>query len=217
VFADRPVRVIGVVGDVRSTRLDSIGGFTAYMPDRSMPRAAMSLVIRTNGDPTRLTGPVRAAIREVMPRQAFQEVVPFREKLSEAVSTPRFFTVLVGIFGVLALALAAVGLYGVVSYTVRQREREMAVRLALGAPPSRVLGLMLRQGMTPVALGLALGLVGAIGVTRIMRSLLFEVSATDPATYVGVAVLLGMVGLLASYLPSRCAASVHPALTLRGD
>ena len=160
---------------------------------------------------------LRAAIREAMPRQAFQEVVPLREKLSEAVSTPRFFTVLVGIFGVLALALAAVGLYGVVSYTVRQREREMAVRLALGAPPSRVLGLMLRQGMTPVALGLALGLVGAIGVTRIMRSLLFEVSATDPATYVGVAVLLGMVGLLASYLPSRRAASVHPALTLRGD
>jgi putative ABC transport system permease protein len=217
VFADRPVRVIGVVGDVRSTRLDSIGGFTAYMPDRSMPRAAMSLVIRTNGDPTRLTGPVRAAIREVMPRQAFQEVVPFREKLSEAVSTPRFFTVLVGIFGVLALALAAVGLYGVVSYTVRQREREMAVRLALGAPPARVLTLMLRQGMMPVAVGLAIGLVGAIAVTRIMRSLLFEVSATDPATYVAVAVLLGAVGLLASYLPSRRAASVHPALTLRGE
>jgi ABC-type antimicrobial peptide transport system permease subunit len=217
VFANRPVRVIGVVGDVRSTRLDSIGGFTAYMPDRSMPRAAMSLVIRTNVDPTRLTGPVRAAIREVMPRQAFQEVVPFREKLSEAVSTPRFFTVLVGIFGVLALALAAVGLYGVVSYTVRQREREMAVRLALGAPPARVLTLMLRQGMMPVAVGLAIGLVGAIAVTRIMRSLLFEVSATDPATYVAVAVLLGAVGLLASYLPSRRAASVHPALTLRGE
>jgi predicted permease len=217
VFAGRPVRVIGVVGDVRSTRLDSIAGFTAYVPDESMPRAAMSLMVRTTGDPAALAGPVRDAIREAMPRQAFQEVVPLREKLSEAVSTPRFFTVLVGVFGVLALALAAVGLYGVVSYTVRQREREMAVRLALGAPPSRVLGLMLRQGMTPVALGLALGLVGAIAVTRIMRSLLFEVSATDPATYVGVAVLLGMVGLLASYLPSRRAASVHPALTLRGD
>jgi predicted permease len=216
-FAGRSVRVVGVVGDVRSTRLDSIGGFTAYMPDRSMPRAAMSLIVRTRGNPMALTGPVRAAIRETIPGQAFQEVVPLREKLSEAVSTPRFFTVLVGIFGVLALALAAVGLFGVVSYTVRQREREMAVRLALGAPPSRVLGLMLRQGMAPVALGLALGLAGAIGVTRIIRSLLFEVSATDPATYVGVAVLLGVVGLLASYLPSRRAASVHPALTLRGD
>jgi predicted permease len=216
-FDGRSVRVVGVVGDVRSTRLDSIGGFTAYMPDRSMPRAAMSLIVRTRGNPMALAGPVRAAIRETIPGQAFQEVVPLREKLSEAVSTPRFFTVLVGIFGVLALALAAVGLFGVVSYTVRQREREMAVRLALGAPPSRVLGLMLRQGMAPVALGLALGLAGAIGVTRIIRSLLFEVSATDPATYVGVAVLLGVVGLLASYLPSRRAASVHPALTLRGD
>jgi putative ABC transport system permease protein len=93
----------------------------------------------------------------------------------------------------------------------------MAVRLALGAPPARVLTLMLRQGMMPVTAGLAVGLVGAIGVTRIMRSLLFEVSATDPATYVAVAVLLGAVGLLASYLPSRRAARVHPALTLRGE
>jgi ABC-type antimicrobial peptide transport system permease subunit len=174
-------------------------------------------MVRTSGDPAALAGAVRAAIRETMPGQAFQEVVPLREKLSEAVSTPRFFTVLVGIFGLLALVLAAVGLYGVVSFTVRQREREMAVRLALGAPPTRVVGVKLREGMTPVALGLALGLAGAVGVTRIMRSLLFEVSATDPATYVGVAVLLGMVGLLASYLPSRRAASVHPALTLRGE
>jgi putative ABC transport system permease protein len=216
-FAGRPVRVIGIAGDVRSVRLDSIGGYTAYMPDKSMPRAAMSLMVRTTGDPTQLAAPVRAAIREVLPRQAFQEVVPFREKLSEAASTPRFFTVLVAIFGTLALVLAAVGLYGVVSYTVRQREREMAVRLALGAPPARVMSLMLRQGMTPVAVGLAIGLVGAVAITRIMRSLLFETSTTDPITFVAVVVLLGGVALVASYLPSRRAAKVHPALTLRAE
>jgi putative ABC transport system permease protein len=211
------IRVIGVAGDVRGTRLDSITGFTAYVPERNMPRSAMSMVVRTNGDPALLAGPVRAAIREVFPRQAFQEVVPFRAKLSEAASTPRFFTVLVAIFGMLALALAAVGLYGVVSYTVRQREREMAVRLALGAPPARVIALMLRQGMTPVLIGLVVGLVVAIGVTRVLRTLLFEVSATDPITFIGVVALLAIVALIASYLPSRRASRVHPAMTLRAE
>jgi len=216
-FFKIPIRVIGVAGDVRSTRLDSISGFTAYLPDRMMPRSAMSLVVRSAGEPMRLAEPVRAAIREVMPGLAFQEVVPFGSKLSEAASTPRFFTVLVAIFGVLALVLAAVGLYGVVSYTVRQREREMAVRLALGAAPSRVTTLMLRQGMTPVVLGLVIGLVAAFATTRVMRSLLFEVSATDPLTYLAVAVLLAGVALLASYLPSRRASRVHPAMTLRAE
>jgi ABC-type lipoprotein release transport system permease subunit len=210
-----PTRVIGVAGDVRSTRLDSIGGYAAYVPDRQMPRSAMALVVRTKGDPARLAEPVRAAIRELNPRQAFKEVVPYTTKLSEAASTQRFFTVLVAIFGALALALAAVGLYGVVAYTVRQREREMAVRLALGAPPSRVMALMLRQGMTPVVIGLAIGLLAAIASARVLHSLLFEVSASDPMTYVTVLVLLGAVALLASYVPSRRAGMVPPARTLR--
>jgi predicted permease len=216
-FGNTPVRIIGVAGDVRSMRLDSVPDYAAYLPDRVMPRSAMSIVVRTSGDPMRLAGLVRAAIREVLPGQAFQEVTPLRSKLSDAASTPRFFTVLVTIFGVLALALAAIGLYGVVSYVVRQREREMAVRMALGAPPARVLSLMLRQGMTPVAIGLTVGLVGAFVVTRVLRSLLFEVSATDPLTFAGVAALLGAIALLASYLPSRRATRVHPATILRAE
>ena len=214
-FLGVTARVIGVAGDVRSARLDSIGGLDAYLPDRMMPRSAMALVVRTKGDPAQMANAVRAAIREVNPRQAFAEVVPFTAKLSEAASTQRFFTVLVAIFGALALALAAVGLYGVVSYTVRQREREMAVRLALGAPPSRVMGLMLRQGMTPVIVGLAVGLLAAVASTRVLRSLLYEVSASDPATYVTVLVLLGAVALLASWVPSRRATLVPPARVLR--
>jgi predicted permease len=210
-----PTRVIGVAGDVRSTRLDSIGGYAAYVPDRMMPRSAMALVVRTSGDPAQLANPVRAAIRELNPRQAFKEVVPFTAKLSEAASTQRFFTVLVALFGALALTLAAVGLYGVVSYTVRQREREMAVRLALGAPPSRVMTLMLRQGMTPVAVGLAIGLLAAVASTRVLRSLLFEVSASDPTTYLVVLVLLGVVALVASWVPSRRAAQLDPGMALR--
>jgi predicted permease len=214
-FSGVTTRVIGVAGDVRSTRLDSIGGYAAYVPDRMMPRSAMALVVRTKGDPAQMANAVRSAIREVNPRQAFAEVVPFTAKVSEAASTQRFFTVLVAIFGALALALAAVGLYGVVSYTVRQREREMAVRLALGAQPSRVIALMLRQGMTPVLAGLAVGLLAAVASTRVLRSLLFEVSASDPMTYVVVLALLGVVALVASYVPSRRASRVPPAMTLR--
>jgi predicted permease len=212
-----PFRVVGVAGDVRSARLDSAGAFTAYIPESVMPRSAMSLVVRTAGDPARMAGPVRAAIREVMPGQAFLEVVPMRDKVSDATSTQRLFTVLVTVFGSIALTLAAIGLYGVVAYVVRQREREIAVRVALGAPPGRVLALMVRQGMQPVAVGLAVGLGGAFLVTRVLQSLLYEVSASDPLTFVVVAALLAVVALGASWLPSRRATRVAPAVTLREE
>jgi predicted permease len=212
-----PMRVIGVAGDVRSQRLDSVGGFAAYVPERIMPRSHMSMVVRTAGDPAQLIGPVRTAIREVLPNQAIREMVPMRGKLAEAASTPRFFTVLVTLFGGLALLLAAVGLYGVVSYVVSQREREIGVRVALGAPPGEVVALMLRRGMTPVLVGLGVGLAVAFVATRLLRTLLYDTSATDPLTFVTVAALLGGVGLLASYLPSRRAARVDPTVTLRAD
>jgi predicted permease len=214
-IGETPVRVVGVAGDVRQVRLDSVAGYTAYVPETVMPRSHMSLVVRTSGDPARFVEPVRAAIREVAPNQAFEEVVPMRAKLSEAASTPRFFTVLVSLFGALALALAAIGLYGVVSYVVSQRQREIGVRVALGAAPGGVVALMLRRGMLPVAAGLAAGIVIALAATRLLGSLLYDVSATDPLTFVAVAVLLGGVGLLASYLPSRRAARVDPTVTLR--
>jgi predicted permease len=212
-----PTRVLGVAGDVRSARLDSLAGYTAYIAERFMPRVHVSLIVRTDGDPARLAGPVRAAIREVVPRQPILQIVPMGDKLSEAASTPRFFTTLVSVFGALALTLAAVGLYGIVSYVVRQREREIGVRVALGAPPQRVVGLMLRRGMVPVLAGLAVGIPAALLATRLLRSLLYEVSASDPATFAGVAGLLAAVALVASWLPSRRAARVDPTVTLRAE
>jgi predicted permease len=213
----RAVRVIGVAGDVRSTRLDSIAGYTAYVPDRQLPLVHVSLVVRTDGDPALLAGAVRAAIREVLPRRPILQIVPMQDKVAAGAATPRFFTTLVSVFGALALTLAAVGLYGIVAYVVRQREREIGVRVALGAPPARVVGLMVRRGMAPVLAGLAVGLPLALLATRLLRALLYEVSASDPVTFVGVAALLAAVALVASWLPSRRAARVDPTVTLRAD
>jgi ABC-type antimicrobial peptide transport system permease subunit len=139
------------------------------------------------------------------------------DKVDAAASTPRFFTTLVSVFGALALTLAAVGLYGIVAYVVRQREREIGVRVALGATPAHVVGLMLRRGMKPVLVGLAVGIPLALLATRLLRSLLYEVSASDPVTFVGVAALLAAVALVASWLPSRRAARVDPTVALRAD
>jgi len=213
----RAVRVIGVAGDVRSTRLDSIAGYTAYVSERQMPRVHVSLVVRTDGDPARLAGPERAAIREVLPRRPILQIVTMMDKVAAAIETPRFLTTLVSVFGALALTLAAVGLYGIVAYVVRQREREIGVRVALGAPPARVVGLMLRRGMAPVLAGLAVGIPLALLATRLLRSLLYEVSASDPVTFVGVAALLAGGALVASWLPSGRAARVDPMITLRAD
>jgi predicted permease len=213
----RAVRVIGVAGDVRSTRLDSVAGYTAYVSERQMPRVHVSLVVRTDGDPARLAGPVRAAIREVLPRRPILQIVPMQDKVGAAAATPRFFTTLVSVFGALALALAAVGLYGIVAYVVRQREREIGVRVALGAPPAGVVGLMLRRGMAPVLAGLAVGIPLALLATRLLRSLLYEVTASDPVTFVGVVALLAAVALVASWIPARRAARVDPTVTLRAD
>jgi len=174
-------------------------------------------VVRTTGDPARLADPVRAAVREVLPGQAFREVAPLRNKLAESVATPRFFTTLVSVFGALALTLAAVGLYGIVAYVVRQREREIGVRMALGAPPAQVVRLMLRRGMAPVLAGVAVGIPLALLATRLLGALLYEVSASDPVTFVGVAALLAAVALVASWLPSRRAARVDPTVALRAD
>jgi predicted permease len=217
VIGTRTVRVIGVAEDVRSTRLDSIAGYMAYVPERMMQRVHVSLIVRTDGDPARLAGPVRAAIREVLPRQPILQIVPMEEKVHGAAATPRFFTTLVSVFGVLALMLASVGLYGIVAYVVRQREREIGVRLALGATPADVVGLMVRRGMTPVLAGLAVGIPLALLVTRLLGSMLYEVSASDPVTFVGVAALLAAVALLASWLPSRRAAHVDPTVAMRAE
>ncbi|HST12600.1 MAG TPA: FtsX-like permease family protein, partial [Terriglobales bacterium] len=137
--------------------------------------------------------------------------------LTESIATPRFSTVLLGVFALLALALTVIGVYGVVSYTIAQRTREIGIRMALGAQMRDVMRLVIGQGLKLVLAGVGLGLAGAGAVTRTMKSLLFGVSATDPAIFALIAVLLTAVALLACYLPARRAAQVDPMIALRSE
>ena len=213
----QPVRVVGIAGDVRTTRMDSVADYMAYVPQEAMPRVHMSLIVRTAGDPAALIPEVRRAIHELEPRQAIQELVPMSRKVGQVTATPRFFTLLVSIFGLLALTLAAVGLYGVVSFVVRQREREIGVRIALGATPAEVVRLMLTAAMAPVIAGLAVGLAAALAATRLLGSLLYELSPTDPVTLTSVVLLLVTAALVAAWLPARRAARVDPTVSLRAE
>jgi len=160
---------------------------------------------------------VRAAVREVDPALPVFQIMTMNERLSNSVGARRFNLMLLGAFAGLALLLAGVGVYGVISYVVTGRTHEIGIRMALGAQSSDVLGLFIRQGMTLVLLGVGLGLFGAFALTRVMTGLLFAVGAKDPVTFAAVAVLLSLIALLACYIPARRAARVDPLIALRHE
>ena len=188
-----------------------------YLSQQQMRRVVYAIVARTSGDPAAIVPAMRAAIRSVDRDQPITEIVTMRQVLADAVAAPRFLTILITFFGVLALTLAVVGLYGVVSYMMNQRANEIGIRMALGAQPGGVVRLMVRRGMTPVAIGLGVGIIAAALFSRLLSTLLFETSSTDPATFAVVAVVLAGASLLASYLPARRAARIDPTTTLRGE
>jgi putative ABC transport system permease protein len=174
----------------------------------------LSIVIRTALEPAALSEAVRRKANE---RSAEVPVkfTTMEASLAEKVAAPRFRTLLLGIFAGLAVSLAMAGVYGVMSYVMGQRSNEIGLRMALGASPGDVLRLVLRQALTLAGAGIVIGLAGAVVVTQLLRSLLFGVKATDPMTYAGVVALLGIVVLLASYIPARRAARVAPIVSLR--
>jgi ABC-type antimicrobial peptide transport system permease subunit len=188
-----------------------------FLPHAQEPRARMTLVVRTVGPPTRAASAVRAAVRAIDPTQPVFEVKSMDERLSQMVAQRRLSMALLGAFAGLALVLGLVGVYGVTSYLVAQRTREVGLRLALGAQPAHVVRMVVRQGMVVAAAGLGLGLVGALGVTRLMTSLLYGVSPTDLVTLAAVTTLLALATLLANYLPARRAARVDPLVALRAE
>ena len=164
-----------------------------------------------------MSAAIRDQARALDPSEPIYQVVTMNERLSDSFAPRRFQMLLFGAFAALALAIAAVGIYGVVSYVVSRRTHEIGIRMALGATPRDALKMVIRQGMLLALIGVGLGLAGALALTRVMKGLLFNMSATDPATFVGVALLLVAVALIASYIPARRATKVDPLQSLRQE
>ena len=188
-----------------------------YLPIDQAPKLKMSLAFRVAGDPASIVPAVRAAVRGVDLDQSIFKVQTMDEARAAGRASLRLATSLLGAFAVVALLLAAIGLYGLMTYNVGQRTREYGIRMSLGARPSDVLGLAMRQAVVLMGIGLVAGLAGALAITRAMSSLLYGVGATDPATFAGVTGVLAAVGLVAGCLPARRATRVDPAITLRCD
>ncbi len=207
--------IVGVVADVRYSGLDDPGEAAIYTPFAQTPFLWSNLMIRTTVPPQTLFQSVRDAVASVDPALEPANFRTMNDLVSESVAQPRFNTTLLAAFAALALLLAAIGIYAVIAYSVTQRTREIGVRLALGARKGDVIRLVLRQGMTPALAGAALGLAGAWAMTRLISGLLFEVNATDPATFAAVTLLLLAIALLACWIPARRAAKVDPMIALR--
>ena len=212
-MGNEPFEIIGIVGDIRHRTLESVPAAAMYLPTYGSPW--MNIVIRTKGDPTSLSAAVRKEVRTIDPDQPVAAVKTMEDWVDTAVAAPRYRTALLALFALVALLLASTGIYGVMSYSVSQRTHEIGVRMALGARQLDVLKLVVRQGMTLVVVGVGVGLVGAIALTRVMSTLLFGVTAKDPVTFVVVAALLTLVAFVACYLPARRATKVDPLVALR--
>ena len=210
--------IVGIVGDTRDAGLGSDPLPTVYIPLAVMPGwPSFSYVVRTTGTPTAVAGLARAAIRALDPTVAVRNVRPFDAVLAESVAPARWSTTLLGVFAAVALVMAALGVFGVLSFVVTQRTRELGIRIALGAAPASVRRMVVRQGLGLAAAGLALGLAGAFALTRLMSSLLYGVAPTDPITYAGVAAMLVGIAAVASWIPALRATRVDPIIALRAE
>jgi putative ABC transport system permease protein len=209
--------VVGVVNDVRTERLEDPARPLLYQPMKQATNLSLSLVLKTDADPQTLSVPLAREVRAVDPDQPTYGVRTMEEIVSYATASRRFSTQLLGAFAVLALGLAAVGIYGVMAFMVGQRTREIGIRIALGASPRSVVRLVLGQALTLAAAGVIAGAAAALLATRLLSGLLFEVRATDPGTYATIAMLLGATAAIAAWRPARRAASVDPISALRAD
>lgn len=216
-YWDVPREIVGIVGNVNNTGLGNDAQPTDYVPYMQTPMAAQTLIVRTVGDPLSLAKTVQAAIWELDAALPVYSVESLEDRLATSIAAPRFNTVLLGLFAVLAMVLAGVGIYGVMAYNVGRRTREFGIRLALGASGNEVKRSVFRQGSAIVGIGILGGLAGAFLLSRLIRSMLFGVGATDPLTFVLVPLVLASVALLAGYLPARRATKVDPVQVLRQD
>jgi putative ABC transport system permease protein len=207
--------IVGIVGDVKHSGLDKQVTPSIFLSYLQTPEARMSLVVRTASDPASRIRAVKDQVYAVDKDQPMYKIRTMDQVVAESQSSPRFTLIVLGIFAAVALALAAVGIYGVISYAVTQRTREIGIRIALGAKRGDVLRLVVGQGTAIAMAGVMAGLAAAFALTRLMSSLLFGVSATDPAIFGGASLFLAAVALAASYLPARRAMRVDPMISLR--
>ena len=213
---DGPWRtVVGVIGDVKQAGLDIETRPEMFWPYYQLTVGFATFVVRTSGDPDAMTSAVRGAMQEIDSGLPLYDIKPVHDVISESVAPRRLNMVLLGVFAGLALALAAVGLYGVISYSVSQRTREIGIRMALGASHKSVLRLVVGQGMMLSLIGVAIGLIASFFLTKFMATLLFGVSATDPLTFLAISVALIGVSIVASFIPARRAMKVDPMAALR--
>jgi putative ABC transport system permease protein len=213
----KPYEIVGVADDERAGELDEDAVSVVYRPFLQEPWTKLNLVVRTAGDPSSIVNAVRGEVQALDPNLALYSVATMEQLIAERPSTflRRYPALLMSVFAALALTLAGIGLYGVISYSVNQRRHEIGIRMALGAERRDVLKLIIGQGMMLTLIGVASGLAAALALTRLMQSLLFDVSATDPLTFIIVSALLAGVTLLACWIPARRATKVDPLAALR--
>jgi putative ABC transport system permease protein len=207
--------IVGVVSDTRLYGLANPARLEVYLPFRQNPRNSMALVVKSGANPASLTSAVREVVQSIDKDQPVFAISTMEELVRNSVATRRMTLVLLGLFSGLALILGAIGIYGVISYSVAQRTHEIGIRMALGAPRGDVFRLVVGEGLKLAGVGIAIGIAAAFGLARLMSSLLYGISATDFETFMGVAVLLALVALLACYVPARRAMRVDPTVALR--
>jgi predicted permease len=211
--------IVGVVGDVKDTpqKASAEPAFWWPIPQSPFGFPSLAITVRANTDPTSLTAAVRTAVQELDPTLALSDVRLMRQIAQANMTAPRVILTLVALFAALAITLAAIGTYGVISYSVNQRMHEFGMRVALGAKPWDVLRLVLGQGMRLALVGVLIGVVCALGLARVLRNLLYEVSSSDPLTFAIVALLSLVIAALACYLPARRATEADPIVALRSE
>jgi predicted permease len=212
-----PMTISGVVKVVKQYALDDEGKIAVYFPLSQQPYQAMYLVMRTSSDPAGIARPVTDVVRAIEPSAVVTEVQTLQDLLYHSLARRRFAATMLFAFAAFALLLAMIGVYGVLSYLVSQNRQEIGMRIALGATPTHVLGLVVRYGMGVAAIGIGFGLIGAFSLTRLMSSLLFGITPTDPLTFASVLFVLVAVALAATILPAWRATRVDPMIALRQE
>jgi putative ABC transport system permease protein len=212
---NQPSEIIGVIGDVRQMGLDVAAEPTVYWPIPELVYSGMTILVRTSGDPLSVVSAIHTELQQVDREQPMASITTMDQLLADSLSRARFTMLLLGIFAAVALVLAAVGTYGLIAYSVTQRTQELGIRIALGAQHRDVLRLVLTQGTRLTLLGVAIGLLAALALSRLLSTLLFGISSTDPLTFAAVAGVLAFVALLACFIPARRATRVDPIVALR--